>query len=491
MSRIANYVRYINTFNPHKLSFRDWLSVKVYNDNARAYPTPALIKLPSSGSPSNLFFLGVHPRYVAPNISFSGFLYYHVPYPSYFLSGGLRFRCSSSRNPDNFNAGYDLDDRMGLAWTLPLARIIARPKLVFVLHQLVWEGLLSESQLRLAKTLLRDNPERVDNSKSPAAFVHTVGQPFTLDLTAPLRVAVTGPHAVITASNVYPAVAARGGAIVRFERVEGREELRLRVVMPVPDYHDRSYSSYGDQRRLPDPVCEDFLPQFRGHFPPLRAGDLLPDPYAAARGEFVWTYTNDADPARDAALYCLLQPHPHPYVAPPKPEPAPLYSTTTFSTTMSELSDSLAEITAEPEKSGAESPSDTNAAPDDKPPTSTKDEDKTPQRGTGTGWGLPPELVPPPPEEEWVPPPRAKGWAGGKMNAKGGPKAKWQHWEKRGEGRGAGKGNMNKGPPEGEWVPSPRANEWVGGKMNAKGQHKMPWEGRGAGKGKMKGARKG
>ncbi|KAF7378097.1 hypothetical protein MSAN_00233900 [Mycena sanguinolenta] len=322
MSKIANYVRKINTFNPQTLSSRDWLSVKVYNT---AYPTPALLKLPSSGSPSNLFFLGIHPRYVVPNVSISGFLYYHVPYPSHFLSGGLRFRCTPSRNPSNFNAGYDLDDRIGLAWTLPLARIIARPKLSFILDQLVWERLLSESQLRLAKTLLRDNPERVDKSKdAPPAFVHTVGQPFAMDLTAPLRVAVTGPHAVITTGSVYPAVATRGGAIVRFERVEGREELRLRVVMPVPDYHDRFDSSYGDQRRLLDPVCEDFLPQFQ-HFPSLRAGDLLPDPYSKSNAgdAFIWKYTNDADPARDAALYCLLHPAPAPLRRPAQTKAQP------------------------------------------------------------------------------------------------------------------------------------------------------------------------
>jgi hypothetical protein len=71
---------------------------------------------------------------------------------------------------------------------------------------------------------------------------------------------------------------------------------------------------------------EDYLPKFR-HLPPLRAGDLLPDPVSKRVEVFVWKYSvhvlllstreltfhpqNDAVPNRDAALHCLLHPHEH------------------------------------------------------------------------------------------------------------------------------------------------------------------------------------
>jgi hypothetical protein len=54
--------------------------------------------------------------------------------------------------------------------------------------------------------------------------VHRIGQPFVVDLTAPLRVAVTGSHSVMKAP-VYPAILSRGGAIVCLESVREDEAL--------------------------------------------------------------------------------------------------------------------------------------------------------------------------------------------------------------------------------------------------------------------------
>ncbi|KAJ7793068.1 hypothetical protein B0H14DRAFT_3561472 [Mycena olivaceomarginata] len=99
-----------------------------------------------------------------------------------------------------------------------------------------------------------------------------------------------------------------GAAIVCLERMGENEALQLRVLEPLHDFHERILHGYGEPRRLPDPVLEDYLPKFR-HLPPLRAGDLLPDPASKRAEPFVWRYSNDAVPNRDAALHCLPPPH--------------------------------------------------------------------------------------------------------------------------------------------------------------------------------------
>ncbi|KAJ7790001.1 hypothetical protein B0H14DRAFT_3891421 [Mycena olivaceomarginata] len=227
-----------------------------------------------------LVFRDVHPRYYSGE-PIQGFLYYHVPYPAQSLSGSLRFRCMTNRNPDNFHAGSDLSDLRNIS-----------------------DKLLTEEQLRIAKNLLRYNPEQENQLPIPV-HVHRIGQPLVVDLTGPLRVAVTGPHLVMKVS-LHPAILSRGGAIVCLERVGEDEALQLRVLEPLHDFRERILRGYGEPRRLPDPVLEDYLPKFR-HLPPLRAGDLLPDPASKRAEPF-----NDAIPNRDAALYCLLHPVPAP-----------------------------------------------------------------------------------------------------------------------------------------------------------------------------------
>ncbi|KAJ7347759.1 hypothetical protein DFH08DRAFT_866543, partial [Mycena albidolilacea] len=98
-----------------------------------------------------LVFRNVHPRYYSGE-PIQGFLYYHVPYPSQFLSVSLRFRCTPYRNPDNFHAGSDLSDRYGLAWNISLPRMVSRPRFTAVLDHLISQDkLLTEEQLRTAK----------------------------------------------------------------------------------------------------------------------------------------------------------------------------------------------------------------------------------------------------------------------------------------------------------------------------------------------------
>jgi hypothetical protein len=167
--------------------------------------------------------------------------------------------------------------------------MVSRPRFTAVLDQLISQDkLLTEEQLCTAKNLLRYNPEQEKQLPIPV-HVHRIGQPFVVDLTAPLRVAVTGPHLVMKVP-LYPAILSRGGAIVCLERVGEDQALQLRVLEPLHDFHERLLRGYGEPRRLPDPVLEDYLPKFR-HLPPLRAGDLLPDPASKRAEAFVWKYS--------------------------------------------------------------------------------------------------------------------------------------------------------------------------------------------------------
>jgi hypothetical protein len=157
--------------------------------------------------------------------------------------------------------------------------VVSRPRFTAVLNHLISQDkLLTEEQLRTAKNLLRYIPEQ-DNQISIPVHVHRRSW----------RVAVTGPHLIMKAS-VYPAILSCGGAIVCLERVGEDEALQLRILEPPHDLHERILRGYGEPRRLPDPVLEDYLPKFR-HLPPLRAGDLLPDSASKRAEPFVWKYS--------------------------------------------------------------------------------------------------------------------------------------------------------------------------------------------------------
>ncbi|KAJ6480305.1 hypothetical protein C8R45DRAFT_1155290 [Mycena sanguinolenta] len=163
--------------------------------------------------------------------------------------------------PSNFDAGYDHDDA-GLPGLFPShprppkTRVCPRPTRVRV----------PSSQLCIAKALLRDNPTRGQippgsagvRAHREAAFG---GGQFAVSDRAAARCR-DGPARHHHCEQRYPAVVMRGRAIVRSERGVG------------------SARSYFDQRLLPDPIYEDFLPHCTF---PLHAGDLLPDPYDKAR----------------------------------------------------------------------------------------------------------------------------------------------------------------------------------------------------------------
>ncbi|KAJ6573143.1 hypothetical protein DFH09DRAFT_916313 [Mycena vulgaris] len=60
-----------------------------------------------------------------------GFLYYHVPYPRLFLSGGIRFRCCRNLSLQSFAHGQDLLNRHGLRWDISLPRLMTNAHDVF------------------------------------------------------------------------------------------------------------------------------------------------------------------------------------------------------------------------------------------------------------------------------------------------------------------------------------------------------------------------
>ncbi|KAF7378095.1 hypothetical protein MSAN_00233700 [Mycena sanguinolenta] len=282
----------------------------------------------------------------------------------------------SLSNPSNFNAVYDLDDCMSLARTRRLVRIIARPKPSFVLDHLIWEYLLSGLS---ALDLPRENAASGQPQDAPPAFVHIAEKPCAVDLTTPLRVAVTGPH-------------------VLFERVSEHEELCLRVVMPVPTTPASIRATVASGSSL-IPSARIFFPSSATFHRCTRATSFRIRTLSSTGATRLCGGIRTT-PARDAALYWLLHPHRQLYITPPKPKSALVSSTSTIAESP--------ESPASPNKRAAGSPSDITTPPDAEP---EDQKDKLPLRamatGAGTGWGLSPDLGPPTPEGE-SPPARAK-----------------------------------------------------------------------------------
>ncbi|KAJ7881310.1 hypothetical protein B0H14DRAFT_2565884 [Mycena olivaceomarginata] len=257
---------------------------------------------------------------------------------------------------------------------------------------------------------------------------------FAVDLTAPLRVAVTEPHLVMKVP-VYPAILSRGGAIVCLERMGENEALQLRVLEPLHDFHEHILRGYGEPRRLPDLVLEDYLPKFR-HLP-LRARDLLPDPASKRAEPFVWRYSvhvllstreltchpqNDAVPNRDAALHCLPHPYEHFPVPTGTPDPAAYPRTPADALASASLTASssarAASTTSESTSSPANPTSTSRKPPARESPTTDAEAHAKRVRGLReaaaaatardeSGWGFRAEPVPEraPPEPEALPAP--------------------------------------------------------------------------------------
>ncbi|KAJ6580531.1 hypothetical protein DFH09DRAFT_1029837 [Mycena vulgaris] len=292
----------VKTFHPRHLEKDDFIKASRLSILRLRLPTttdaPVHISLRRLGVPNTIAEERVR-----------GFLYYHLPYPSQFLSGGLRFRACDAPTPGDFDAGYDILEPSGLPWTVPLAHIIARKRSEPAERQLERDRLVTREQCTAARRMKAVKHTLED---WPPTFLYDLAQTFLIDLARPTEVGVLGPHALVR-TNIYPAVAHIGFALVRFERTKRDGELCLRVLRPLGE-------------------CA-YLPEF-AHLPPVREGTLLPDPkgrtlkgralkgHALAPRPWMWTY-DDSQPARAAALHCLLNPIQHFPPPPGLPLPPP------------------------------------------------------------------------------------------------------------------------------------------------------------------------
>ncbi|KAJ7745673.1 hypothetical protein B0H16DRAFT_970302, partial [Mycena metata] len=291
---------------------KSFASATVWTLDPRKLTRASFIDVPARGKlrvdlpsgtmrPVNVFD-HAHPDYLIKGSYLAGFFYYHVPYPPHFLSGSIRFRCTRDGGPYAFVDGHNLPNRAGLPWGLDLPTLFQRPQFDDTWRrQLVLDGLLSEVQMAAARRLLAQN----SNPAERPPFIHDITQPFIVDFTQGMRIAVLGPNTVLKAS-LYPPVAYTGAAVVCFEPTgDGSEALRARVVTPLPNYH--IHSPY-DPNWSPEPILTRYLQKFR-HIPPLRAGDLLPHPFDPAV-PWVWAH-DEKQAAHSAALHCLFHPPMH------------------------------------------------------------------------------------------------------------------------------------------------------------------------------------
>ncbi|KAJ7104556.1 hypothetical protein C8R43DRAFT_906869, partial [Mycena crocata] len=137
-----------------------------------------------------------------------GFMYYHIPYPRHFLSGGIRFRCCENprKHPGSFARGHDLVGWDGLPWALTLPRLVNSSRFDTCLHRLLEDRLITEEQITFAMKLRR---ETATSDNMPVTLIHDMGQPFYMDFSIRTRIFVVGPHFLLRAV-IYPAVAHRG-----------------------------------------------------------------------------------------------------------------------------------------------------------------------------------------------------------------------------------------------------------------------------------------
>ncbi|KAJ7085878.1 hypothetical protein C8R44DRAFT_821293 [Mycena epipterygia] len=275
----------VSTFNPRRLTPGDFIDI------SRGDTDSVLLRFPTVHVPEpNWFsFRGAGPDITRPDARARGFLYYHTAYPRQFLSGGLRFRCTS--HPGDapllaFDRGQDLLDKYLLPWQLSLPKLLRKIRSHTFLEQLMLDGLLTEERIRAARTLLAHHPAAAD---IPAPLIHDIEQPFLADLSLPTRISVLTPRMTLNV-QIYPAVAYGGTAVVRFERTVNEDELCIRIL--------RLHST------------GPYLPQYQ-YLPPLAAGALLSSPWEP----LPWTWNHDPGPYRtvkhSAALHCLFHPAHH------------------------------------------------------------------------------------------------------------------------------------------------------------------------------------
>jgi hypothetical protein len=120
-----------------------------------------------------------------------GFLYY-APGPKHApIAGALRFRVTESRDPGAFHSGHNLiHHNGGTPWGITLlslgtSRAIYRP---------LYDLLVSPKQPRLISDTLKDVLKT--KTKITGTVVHSLGQPFMLDLSRSATICIASGHSV-------------------------------------------------------------------------------------------------------------------------------------------------------------------------------------------------------------------------------------------------------------------------------------------------------
>ncbi|KAJ6597776.1 hypothetical protein DFH09DRAFT_84284 [Mycena vulgaris] len=269
----------MSTFDPTRIQATDFIDVpraatiflEIFGHNPR-YPRDfpfAKISFRSADTP--------HMR---ADTRIRGFLHYRVPLPSRPLSGGLRFRCTESHSPASFVHGMDLLTESGLPWTVPVVDLMWRGGLP-ILQSLLRDNLVHLTDIIAARTSFhfKHHPEWL--------VVHGIEQPWLLDLSKPTVILVPGPKDLLRCS-IYPPVAYRGGAIVRFEHTGNSDqphEVAIRIL------EVRSKASFRSAY---------------AHLPSLKAGEFLMNPMLQSRCRWTWNYETTQRYEMAAGLYCLV-----------------------------------------------------------------------------------------------------------------------------------------------------------------------------------------
>ncbi|RPD77289.1 hypothetical protein L226DRAFT_533290 [Lentinus tigrinus ALCF2SS1-7] len=108
-----------------------------------------------------------------------GFLYYHLPSRGPPLAGELRFRVTLSGNPASFPSGFDLVNKHGVIWRVPLVNIASYEKYAPIRHLLINVDRTVPQQLM--------DSFREQGYVHEARIMHAFGQPFDLHLDSPFH----------------------------------------------------------------------------------------------------------------------------------------------------------------------------------------------------------------------------------------------------------------------------------------------------------------
>ncbi|KAJ7726847.1 hypothetical protein DFH07DRAFT_970376 [Mycena maculata] len=205
-----------------------------------------------------------------------GFFYFGPRLGLPALAASLRFRCTPTAHPSSFDDGHDLLLPNGLPWQwLPAQAAVAT--FPVLRDQLVREGHLTPDALAKWRKRLGWVEGSKTRRVNPSDFLFALHQPFAIDFSRTLCLAIVGEHklyhmqsAYIFADNSEKAhrYQFKGSALAHFERSPTVPHiLHLRIV------------------RLLSPITPSgaFPPGHEGRILPPRAGSLLSLRYRGRR----------------------------------------------------------------------------------------------------------------------------------------------------------------------------------------------------------------